>query len=156
MIMATKTSPFENKPCSRCGGSGHYSFNLMHGSTCYGCSGRGYQLTARGAAASGFYKKLMTRTVDQLQPGDYIWEMVVTAGCSVGYHWGKVISTDPTNGTVTTAECTHPGTTEYRVRAKTNEERDQAIAKALEYQGTLTLKGEPSKRKAVKETTPVS
>lgn len=28
--------------CSRCGGSGHYSFNLMHGTVCYGCAGVGY------------------------------------------------------------------------------------------------------------------
>ncbi len=28
--------------CSRCGGSGHYSFNLMDGTRCYGCSGSGY------------------------------------------------------------------------------------------------------------------
>ena len=27
--------------CSRCGGSGHYSYNQMHGTRCYGCDGRG-------------------------------------------------------------------------------------------------------------------
>lgn len=27
--------------CGRCGGSGRYSFNLLHGTTCYGCSGLG-------------------------------------------------------------------------------------------------------------------
>jgi hypothetical protein len=26
--------------CRRCGGSGHYSFNLMHGTVCFGCAGR--------------------------------------------------------------------------------------------------------------------
>ena len=25
--------------CSRCGGSGRYSFNLIHGTKCYGCGG---------------------------------------------------------------------------------------------------------------------
>ena len=25
--------------CSRCGGSGRYSFNLMHGDRCFGCMG---------------------------------------------------------------------------------------------------------------------
>lgn len=29
------------KPCSRCGGSGHYSFNLKDGTRCYGCGGTG-------------------------------------------------------------------------------------------------------------------
>jgi hypothetical protein len=27
--------------CSRCGGSGHYSYNQIDGSRCYGCNGRG-------------------------------------------------------------------------------------------------------------------
>ena len=30
-----------SKPCSRCGGCGRYSYNMMHGDTCYGCSGSG-------------------------------------------------------------------------------------------------------------------
>lgn len=32
-------------PCSRCGGSGRYSFNLIHGTKCYGCNGTGKQKT---------------------------------------------------------------------------------------------------------------
>jgi hypothetical protein len=35
--------------CTRCGGSGHYSYNAMHGSTCYGCGGTGWKI-ARPAA----------------------------------------------------------------------------------------------------------
>ncbi|KOS01387.1 hypothetical protein [Paenibacillus polymyxa] len=31
------------KVCSRCGGRGRYSWNAMHGSVCYGCSGVGKQ-----------------------------------------------------------------------------------------------------------------
>lgn len=30
-------------PCKRCGGSGHYSYNSLDGSTCYGCHGSGKQ-----------------------------------------------------------------------------------------------------------------
>lgn len=30
--------------CTRCGGSGHYSFNLTNGSVCFGCSGSGKKL----------------------------------------------------------------------------------------------------------------
>jgi DnaJ-class molecular chaperone len=29
------------KTCERCGGSGNYSFNLTHGTVCFGCNGRG-------------------------------------------------------------------------------------------------------------------
>lgn len=28
--------------CTRCGGSGSFSFNLVHGTTCYGCRGAGF------------------------------------------------------------------------------------------------------------------
>ena len=31
-------------PCRRCGGSGHFSYNLIHGTMCYGCHGTGYQM----------------------------------------------------------------------------------------------------------------
>ena len=31
--------------CSRCNGTGRYSFNLMHGTRCYGCNGTGKQKT---------------------------------------------------------------------------------------------------------------
>lgn len=30
--------------CGRCGGSGHYSFNQINGTTCFGCSGSGKRL----------------------------------------------------------------------------------------------------------------
>ena len=30
-------------PCKRCGGSGHYSYNSLDGTTCYGCRGSGKQ-----------------------------------------------------------------------------------------------------------------
>ena len=30
-------------PCKRCGGSGHYSYNSLDGTKCYGCNGSGKQ-----------------------------------------------------------------------------------------------------------------
>lgn len=30
--------------CSRCGGSGKFSFNLVKGTVCFGCNGTGYQM----------------------------------------------------------------------------------------------------------------
>ena len=32
-------------PCKRCGGSGHYSYNSLDGTRCYGCGGRGYNVS---------------------------------------------------------------------------------------------------------------
>lgn len=42
---------FERQTCARCGGSGRYSWNAMHGDTCYGCSGKGYYLSKAGRQA---------------------------------------------------------------------------------------------------------
>ena len=33
--------------CSRCGGSGHYSYNPIHGTMCYGCQGKGFNLKTK-------------------------------------------------------------------------------------------------------------
>lgn len=38
------------KTCSRCGGSGSYSYNQMDGDRCFGCSGSGKQMMAITAA----------------------------------------------------------------------------------------------------------
>lgn len=34
----------EKVTCTRCAGSGHFSFNLKDGTRCYGCDGRGFIL----------------------------------------------------------------------------------------------------------------
>ena len=38
-------APRQAYTCSRCNGTGSYSFNLMHGTKCYGCNGSGKQYT---------------------------------------------------------------------------------------------------------------
>jgi len=47
----TITETIEKQTCPRCGGSGKYSFNLMHGSMCYGCKGTGYVMVDKAAQA---------------------------------------------------------------------------------------------------------
>src|SRR5207249_1748734 len=42
---------FESETCSRCGGSGHYSYCQRYGTTCFKCGGRTTVLTKRGEAA---------------------------------------------------------------------------------------------------------
>lgn len=41
VVAIRQTNGVLAEPCKRCGGSGHYSFNLMDGTVCYGCNGRG-------------------------------------------------------------------------------------------------------------------
>lgn len=38
----TKQTSLTKATCSRCGGSGHYSFNLIHGTVCFKCRGDGF------------------------------------------------------------------------------------------------------------------
>lgn len=65
---------FETQVCSRCDGSGHYSWNAMTGSRCFGCGGRGWQLTKRGAAALEAWTAAwkQTKKVRDLQPGERV------------------------------------------------------------------------------------
>lgn len=41
------------KPCGRCGGTGQYSYNQVHGTMCYGCSGKGVVLDRKAAKRAG-------------------------------------------------------------------------------------------------------
>lgn len=65
-------SHFETTVCSRCGGSGHYSFSLIHGTMCYGCNGSGVKFTKRGKAATEYFQNLMMVPVEELKVGNAI------------------------------------------------------------------------------------
>jgi hypothetical protein len=68
---------FETTECSRCGGTGHYSYNAMDGTICYGCSGRKTQMTRKGAAAFKAYEAakatVSNRPVYTARVGDRIY-----------------------------------------------------------------------------------
>lgn len=49
-------SVFEHVTCSRCLGTGQYSYNQIDGSRCYGCQGTGNKYTKRGAVARAWWK----------------------------------------------------------------------------------------------------
>lgn len=63
---------FEHVVCTRCGGSGKFSYNLMHGDRCYGCGGSGYKLTKRGQAAQNYLNGLRNRPASEIKVGDTI------------------------------------------------------------------------------------
>jgi hypothetical protein len=50
---------YEKEPCGRCGGSGHYSYNQINGTRCFGCGGSGERLTKRGRAAREFATSIL-------------------------------------------------------------------------------------------------
>jgi len=67
-----QTSIFEVQTCSRCGGSGRYSYNAFTQDRCFKCGGRGWTYTKRGAAAAAKLTELLSKRVRDLQPGDRI------------------------------------------------------------------------------------
>lgn len=60
---------FETIICSRCGGTGHYSYCETHGTRCFECEGTGMALTTRGKAARAFFNKLRETTAGQVEVG---------------------------------------------------------------------------------------
>lgn len=134
---------FETTPCGRCGGGGSYSFNLMHGSTCYGCGGTGKVLTKRGKAAQKAFRQSITRPANTVQPGWLVWWADVNPMAQG--RWVRVNDVQEVNGAT---EFTTPGGTKAAIGPATSPiravesvaERDAAVQKALALQATLNPK----------------
>ena len=168
-------TPFETKPCSRCGGSGHYSYCYSHGTKCFGCNGRGWQFTKRGAAAQQFYADSLCIPASDVTVGQKIripgvpgitatkWMLVDTIEADVHrsrpsdqVEWNETPAVR-FGGVVRQPGCDWTKTEAYgygvaahapvRVEQTVDEKRAK-IAAALAFQETLTLKGEPRKRAA--------
>jgi hypothetical protein len=162
---------FERVTCTRCGGSGSYSYCQRYGSVCFKCAGSKQILTKRGAAAAAYMNDLLSKRADQLQPGDKVRETGVTNGGDLYMAWFtvKVVRPDTTtvNGVVQEgrkdllaieAEDKRGGSMGflgiapekmYRVAA-TAEAKAAALKQALDYQDTLTKQGTVRKQKGGK------
>jgi len=117
---------FENKPCSRCDGSGQHSWNQRDGSKCFGCRGFGFKFTKLGQARYDFWFASMSKSATELLPGDKIKD-------PYSKQWYTVVSvTLHENGTCDISTTTmgwkgHKADTMWRV-AQSNEDK---LAKAL-------------------------
>jgi hypothetical protein len=60
---------FEKTTCTRCQGSGHYSYHPDHGTRCFGCSGSGERLSKQGQEAKAAYDTGMSIPVPEVLPG---------------------------------------------------------------------------------------
>ena len=89
MSQSVAPAKLETTTCGRCGGSGRHSFNQLHGSRCYGCSGSGHIFTPRGLAASKWLEALRSAPVSQIQVGDLVSHDVVTPH-SIGKAFSRV------------------------------------------------------------------
>jgi len=145
---------FENETCSRCGGTGKFSYNQIHGSRCYGCQGSGVKLTKRGAAARAFFIESQQTPVADLKHGMFVWDD--TFGSTAKFL--PLLAIEQSGSyqqikdgrchyiSVKTSRCNNLVFPDSKVRAVRDEEhRQQLIQAALDFQSTLTKTGKPRK-----------
>lgn len=148
---------FEHETCSRCCGTGNYSYNPISGSRCFGCGGIGYKLTKRGRAAQNFLNAMRQIPMENFQIGDLIrfdglsgskWEKIVSIEFMNGEQAGYVNRPDLQCVCIKTNNIGMTGFvgTKY-TKGFTAEQKQQQVADALEYQETLTKTGKPRKQK---------
>lgn len=155
MIIETKPGElkFERQICTRCGGSGEYSYNQIDGKRCFGCNGTGKQLTKRGKAALDYFHNMNMVRADQLTVGMRVsirgygkFNLIAVGyGCSGSSYLkdGKWMPNFGLKGKTMGYSC-FPETM-IKVIPSPEAEREQ-LAKAIEYQNTLTMAGKPRKR----------
>ena len=169
---------FERETCSRCGGSGEYSYNPRDGYVCFKCGGRCVTLTKKGKATAGFFSNSLFVLNSELKKGDYIWD----EGINIPAHyepagWRKIDAITETDRyfiSVNGVESSEPklelsfekygssvvslsGKSKKYPQDKKGNSTKKAFRdlkqKALEYQSTLTKQGKVAKRFQKKELT---
>jgi len=150
------TSPlgFECKTCSRCGGSGQYSYNQIDGSRCYGCNGQKFQYTKRGKAAKLFYNESLNIMPDDVKVGQRIETLTgkYTVAEIVGRERNGSIIRDGVESPLEfmvfiSAQGTRfSAQTNYPVKlVPFGEEKKRLVSAALAFQASLTKTGQPRK-----------
>lgn len=147
----TPSTSFETQTCSRCGGSGSYSYCQMYGSRCFKCGGAGKVYTKRGRIAYNLYMESLKVPAGSLKIDDLLYCENVFANKA---HFSKIVSIEPNGVTdpqysncgylsITTAsnnglQCP----ANYMVRKGWDAESKAAFRSfALAYQDTLTKTG---------------
>ncbi len=159
---ATQTTEFERTECTRCCGTGRYSYcRTMNGifgpETCFKCNGHKRSLTLRGQAAHSIFADSLSVPSTELHPG-----MVVRSHCNEPWAIVKearegregdgscMINTDGSRRYwfhVLTDKCSHgtTATTMWRV-AHSKEQKRAKIDLAYRYQDCLTKAGKIAKK----------
>lgn len=146
---------WEKVDCSRCGGTGSYSFCTQHGSVCFKCGGQKQVLTARGAAAVAWLAEQRKTCVSDLQVGmrvkvsGYSKPLTIKEISQSGSYCetanGRKYYIDLVFAPIT---CGYfPESTVEAVPAS-EEDRVAQVLAAIAYQNTLTKAGKPRTRKA--------
>lgn len=137
---------FESVACTRCGGTGQYSWNAMSGSRCFKCQGAKETLTKRGAAAQAYLNGLRQRAAADVVVGDKILNEGVPG--MVKSTWVEVTSVGTDGDRVVlgwVGGLSHLFPADTVRMYETAEQKVANREAALAYQATLTKSGTPRK-----------
>lgn len=152
---------FETETCSRCQGTGEYSFCLSYGRRCFKCAGSKVVYTKKGKAALDYLNILLTKKVKDVQIGDRIRVISFTNG-GQEYRYFAPITRIEDGGRATSNGKDYQMVSLITSHSKFGEsglsispdaniivksaDYTDLVKKALEYQDTLTKMGKPKKR----------
>ena len=136
-ITQTTKSGFECFTCSRCSGTGHFSYCPMYGTRCFKCNGSGTLLTTRGHNAYMVYQNSLKIPVPDVKIGMLLRDENPVTGV---IKWHKIESID-INDKKYTFNCAEwivntDSDSEIRI-GWSAEDKAIKIKAALEYQATL-------------------
>ena len=144
----------ENVTCSRCAGSGKFSWCQSHGDMCFKCHGAGVTLTKKGAAAQRWLNAQKRKLGAEVKVGETILVDGIP-GFSASF-WAKVTEISPACditvvGIKNGQSMALNGWGEQSVRVAQSKERLAELrAEALAFQANLTKAGTVKKRVAKK------
>jgi hypothetical protein len=98
---------FETVVCSRCHGSGEYSFCTDYGSRCFRCHGSGRVHTKRGSAALNYLERICTVPASEVRVGDRVPYHGITNGGKAFTAIGTVAAITARTGTRTRTVARH-------------------------------------------------
>lgn len=156
----------ETVTCTRCCGTGRYSYCQTYGSTCFKCHGSGKQYTKRGLAAAMWLKAQKRRKGSEITLGTFVASPGIAGICANTYFTVDTLYTDlnrPTylkDGKMVEGERylvisgLSPKGERYSTHTYPDADVDilltksaarELLIKALDYQDTLTKAGTPRK-----------
>jgi len=148
--MAEILDKLETETCSRCGGTGHYSYCQSYGTTCFRCRGRKVTYSKRGQAAAIYMENLRKKPANQFQPGDLLYVEGIPGFTKSKFYKVTSVWMRVAERVEFTIECdgyTYGTSPETMLRKGcTAEEKAETLKQALAYQATLTKQGKVAKK----------
>lgn len=148
---------FEKVTCTRCGGTGHYSYCQRYGTRCFKCGGAGTTYTKRGSLALNFYTDSLKVRAGDIRPGDLVcsqganpkFHRVVEAGYHVSSSRWRADNDQWQPFFTLACDDYHMhfhSDSAMVLKGWTTEEKQAKLKAALEFQDSLTKLGKPRKR----------